>query len=184
MGIMTKSQPTKNDAKPATPSPTVDVQLMATAYHEAGHAVMALLMGRNVHRVSVKPKQSRLGECELRKDKTRQTKDPIEADALIMLAGMVAESRFTGKYNAAAAQTDLQAVQKLAEFRGGGERQIAKLFRRWMDKAEHLLDQPPQRFAIDAITQQLIEREKISGRNALHHFKEAKLKAEKLEGNQ
>ncbi len=39
---------------------------LATAYHEAGHAVIALTLGRNVQRVSILPNQLRLGQCELK----------------------------------------------------------------------------------------------------------------------
>lgn len=150
-----------------------------TATHEAGHAVMALLLGRNVQRVSVEPNRSRLGACELKKDSSRASKDPLEADALILLAGMIAESRMTGHFNTSAARSDLNAVQKLAEYRGGGEKQVDRLFRRWMDKADHCLDQPHARFAIQAIAAQLMIHSKISGRSALHHFNEAGIQAKK-----
>ncbi len=38
-----------------------------TAYHEAGHAVVALALDRPVHRVSVLPNRERLGQCEFGK---------------------------------------------------------------------------------------------------------------------
>ena len=47
--------------------------LRATAYHEAGHAVMAMILGRAVQKVTIVPGQShlgaqRLGACHLQKD--------------------------------------------------------------------------------------------------------------------
>ena len=58
-----------------------------TAYHEAGHAVIALMLGRSVHEVSILPGGKRLGYCEMRKG-GRAPKDALEADLLILLAGM------------------------------------------------------------------------------------------------
>lgn len=144
-----------------------------TAYHEAGHAVMALIQGRNVHRVSIVPKQSRLGDCQLRKDVARVAKDPLEAEALVLLSGLVGEAKYSGRYNPQAAGTDLIQVQRLATLRvgegGGVERQV----KRWLDKTEHLLSDPPYELAIRTIAEQLLQKEKISGRNARHHFNEA-----------
>lgn len=157
----------------------VSPERWATAYHEAGHAVMALMLGRNVHRVSIVPKQTRLGACELRKDVARITKDPLEADALVLLAGMVGESRHTGKYQPQAASSDLRQVQQLAAMRSGNPDAAPRQVRRWLDKTEHLLDQPENALAIRMIAQQLIEREKISGRNAAHHYQQAIIRIEK-----
>ena len=39
----------------------------ATAYHEAGHAVMALALGRTVHRVTILPEREHLGQFQRRK---------------------------------------------------------------------------------------------------------------------
>jgi hypothetical protein len=54
----------------------------ATAYHEAGHAVLALLLSRPVARVSILPDREHLGVCEFGKgvfrpsDSTLRTFDP------------------------------------------------------------------------------------------------------------
>ena len=47
----------------------------ATAYHEAGHAVVALILGRPVKRVSILPKHERLGTCEFGKSEVGPTED-------------------------------------------------------------------------------------------------------------
>lgn len=158
---------------PVDPLSTDDSRKRLTAYHEAGHAVMALLQGRNVHRVSIVPKQSRLGDCQLRKDVARVAKDPLEAEALVLLAGLVGEAKYSGRYNPQAAGSDLLQVQRLAIQRvgeaGGVERQV----KRWLDKTEHLLSDAPYELAIRTIAEQLLQRERISGRNARHHFNEA-----------
>jgi ATP-dependent Zn protease len=57
----------------------------ATAYHEAGHAVVALALGRPVQRVSVLPDRVHLGQCEFRKGEFRPTEDWLEREMLIAL---------------------------------------------------------------------------------------------------
>ena len=69
-----------------------------TALHEAGHAVVSIALGRKVQKASIEPKDGRLGT--LRTSKLRRL-DPavsdrrmritIEREAMILLAGAVAE---------------------------------------------------------------------------------------------
>src|SRR5262245_58577072 len=69
-----------------------------TAYHEAGHAVMALVLGRPVDHVSIRADAVRLGHCEFRKPVFRPSEDWLEREMLISLAGPAAESIFAGEY--------------------------------------------------------------------------------------
>ena len=69
-----------------------------TAYHEAGHAVVALALGRTVHKVSVLPNRERMGECRFGKGNTRASDDWVEREILIALGGLAAEARHTGTY--------------------------------------------------------------------------------------
>jgi ATP-dependent Zn protease len=80
---------------------------MATAYHEAGHAVIALYHDRSIHR-------DYLGKCEVRKGVRRTKEDIVEQEILISLAGLAAESRLTGTYNLSGASKDLRYVRLLA----------------------------------------------------------------------
>ena len=93
-------------------------RLVATAYHEAGHAVMAQSLGRLVQKVTILPGKSQFGEvrlgiCEIRKGRSKASKDLLEDEALILLAGMVAEARFTGQYCEQGATQDLRNLQQL-----------------------------------------------------------------------
>ncbi|MGL4422962.1 MAG: M50 family metallopeptidase, partial [Gemmataceae bacterium] len=69
---------------------------MATAFHEAGHAVVATALGRVVHRISIEPKQRYLGRCEFGPGRRQPTDDWRSDEILIALAGMVAEAQQTG----------------------------------------------------------------------------------------
>src|SRR5260370_41531151 len=62
----------------------------ATAYHEAGHAVMALALGRPVASVSILPDRRFLGMCEFGKAVFRPSEDWLEREMLIALAGLPA----------------------------------------------------------------------------------------------
>src|SRR5689334_22978050 len=110
----------------------------ATAYHEAGHAVVALALGRPVRRVSVLPDRRFLGLCEFGKGVFRPSEDWLEREILIALGGLAAEARHTGDYAWDEADRDLQFVRELAVQRAG-ERQAERLERRMLSKAEHLL---------------------------------------------
>lgn len=168
--------PIDSDAGPA--SSTVDPRLIATAYHEAGHAVMALLLGRDVHKVTVVPGKLhggvRLGACEMRKGRGRSSKDALEDEVLILLAGMVAEAQLTDSYCHLGAQQDLLAVRRLLSLdRAHNARQLERLEQRLIDKAEHLLSDAAASMAIRSIAGQLVEHSTLSGRAVRHWLAQA-----------
>src|SRR5205085_199799 len=121
---------------------TFSAEEIATAYHEAGHAVMALALGRPVQRVSIKPLDRRLGHCEIKKGTFRPIKDTLETEILILLGGPAAEARHRGQYGWDGAAQDLRGVRSLSQMRAASQRQVERLERRMLDKAEHILDQP------------------------------------------
>ncbi len=171
------------DATPSNPEtrPEVtlsDPRLVATAYHEAGHAVMAVTLGRPVHKVSIAPGQMlvgvRLGVCEIRKGRSKPSKDALEDEVLILLAGMVAESQFTGSYSRDGAAQDLLAVRRLlSQTRAVNQRQLERLEQRLLDKTEHLLGDMAAAQAIAAIATDLLSRTTISGRAVRHWVEQA-----------
>jgi hypothetical protein len=151
---------------------------LATAYHEAGHAVIALALGRNVQRISILPNRLRLGECELKKGRAKPAHDPLEVDILILLGGVAAEARYTGKYEWAGGQQDLRAVRARTSQRASGEKQVARLERRLLDKVEHLLADPALWRATELIAAELFRCTTISGRAARHLFEQAAAQTE------
>lgn len=151
-----------------TPTPHDEI----TAYHEAGHAVVALALGRHIHRVSVVPGQELLGKCEFKKSAYRPSEDWLESEILIALAGLAAEARHTGSYDTAAAGRDLRYVRQLAAQRAG-ERQIERFQRRMLSKTEHLLADEGHWKAVELIAAELAKHGVISGRAARHLFDRA-----------
>ena len=140
-----------------------------TAYHEAGHAVVALSLGRPVQRVSVLPNREHLGICEFRKGVIRPSKDWLEEEILISLAGIAAEARHTGNYAWAGAARDMRYVRRLALQRAG-ERQAERLERRLLSKVENLLADEGHWRAVELIVAELMRLGDIGGRAARHLF--------------
>jgi ATP-dependent Zn protease len=143
----------------------------ATAYHEAGHAVLALALGRPIHQVSILPHRERLGVCMFGKGGSRPTKDWVEREMLISLGGVAAEARHTGNHDWGAAARDWQYVHSLAVERAG-ERRAERLIRRLLTKAEHLLSRGGNWEAVERIAAELLRRGTISGRAARHLFEQ------------
>jgi ATP-dependent Zn protease len=144
----------------------------ATAYHEAGHSVMALALGRPVHGVSVLANRDRLGLCEFGKGVFRPSEDWVEREILIALGGMAAEAIHTGAYGWEEADRDLQFVRDVAE-RRVGRKQAERFERRMLSKAEHLLAKPGHWRAVELIAAELLKHGEISGRAARHLFDRA-----------
>ena len=146
--------------------PTSD---QVTAYHEAGHAVLAFVLSRPVKCVSILPDREHLGVCELGNGVYRPSEDWLEREILIALGGIAAEARLTGIYAWDAAARDQQYVRRLAVQRAG-ERRAEKLQRRLLAKAEHLLSDEGCRLAVELIATELLCHREISGRTARHLF--------------
>ena len=143
-----------------------------TAYHEAGHAVIALCHDRPVHRVSVLPNRDRLGQCEFAKGRFKPSEDALEREILIALAGLAAEARHSGSYEHDAADHDLRYVRRLVLERKSG-RAAPRYEERMLSKVEAMLaDDAPWR-AVELIAAELMRHGVISGRAARHLFEQA-----------
>lgn len=140
----------------------------ATAFHEAGHAVLAITLGRPVEKVTIERNSMRLGQVQMSKRRGLPIKDTLEAQALILLAGVVAEARIVGRYNWPGAQQDMIGVRQLARYRGATDKQVERLQQRWLDKTEHLVDDPDTWLAIERVAEELVSKKSLSGRAVQH----------------
>ncbi len=145
----------------------------ATAFHEAGHAVMALALGRPVACVSIRPDHRFLGVCEFGKAVFRPSEDWLEREMLIALAGAAAEAQHTGEYAWGAADRDRAYAEELAAERAGDARKAQRLLRRTLAKAEHLLSRDENWHAVETIAAELLRLGEISGRAARHLFEQS-----------
>ena len=149
-----------------------------TAYHEAGHAVMAVSLGRIIQQatiVSAKLQTGgiRLGAVKMQSGRSKSTRDWLEDDVLILFAGMVAEAQFTGQYCPHGAATDLRSIEKLLSTRANTQRQLEKLHRRLLDKTEHVLSDEIHSKAVRWVAEQLILHQTIKGRMVKHFLNQA-----------
>lgn len=152
--------------------------MKATAYHEAGHAVMALFLGRPIQKVTIAPGKSAIGDqhlgmCHVKKGPGKGSKDWFEDEIMILLAGMVAESQITGQYCAAGAAQDLRYVRRFLQSRAESDRQIERLERRLLSKTENHLSDTALWSAVETIASELLKSETISGRAAKHFYETA-----------
>ena len=155
-----------------------DPQLAATAYHEAGHALMATIVGRLIQKVTISPGKmqtggNRLGVCQMQKGRTKSTKDWLEDEVLILFAGMVAESQLTGQYCHVGAGEDLRMIHRLLRDRPGSQRQVERFERRLFDKTAHILSDQANTQAIRWTAEELLLKTTISGRAVRHFLQQA-----------
>lgn len=97
----------------------------------------------------------------------------MQNDVLLLLAGMVAESHFTGEYCSEGAAQDLRGVRRLLQRRAASERQHERLERRLLDKTEYLLGDQGHARAIELVAAELLQRGTIRGRAVRHLLDQA-----------
>jgi hypothetical protein len=162
---------------PSTRSAKKRRALAATAYHEAGHAVVAVEMHRPLRRVTVVPDGARktLGCCEQapwprwfrrqpRRERDNRTRDFIEAQALIDFAGGIAEARFKGSRRRLGACRDRNNALTLLE-RLSGSRKECEAYAAWLyARTENLLAQGYVWRMVEAVAAELLRKGTLSGR--------------------
>jgi ATP-dependent Zn protease len=149
-----------------------DIEKLATAYHEAGHAVVALAVGRNIEKLSVVRNSLRLGVVQLGKGRTGRKQDYYENESVILLGGLVSEQKFTGVYNWSGAQQDLSSLRRLSLARVSSDKEAERLERKLLEKTSYLLDQEANWRSVEKIVIALMEGDAISGRAARHLFEQ------------
>lgn len=86
----------------------------AIAWHEAGHAVVRHALGGKVDRVTIIPHGGALGVTfTVPEEKTRFTRDGLETELAVLMAGRAAEEVFTGSVSSGAA-SDIERASRMA----------------------------------------------------------------------
>jgi len=118
-------------------------RLTATAYHEAGHAVIGWHLDLGVRRVTIvrNDAQGSLGHAlfgRFRKnfrpdvELTPATKEHLDRNVLCSLAGPLAEKKHTGRHNSAGARQDYEDALNSAEFLTGSvDGRLERAYLQW-----------------------------------------------------
>lgn len=155
-------------------------RLRATTYHEAGHAVAALALGRRVRSVTVVPDAGRLGACTFAKMPRRfqpdaklgpRTRASLEDHITVSLAGEVAEHMYTGRHAWSGAADDMRQSLDRASYIAADDREVAALLEWLRLRARNLLATNWSR--VELVATELEERGTLTGLEALAAFTSA-----------
>jgi len=147
-----------------------------TAYHEAGHAVLDWRLGTRLRRATIiaNPGDQTLGhvlpvKIDRRFDPSLHdqytVRRRLEPRIVAMMAGVIAERRFTGRRrNWAGAESDLHEAQGLALHCLGGNtgKAFTKYFAWLFEESREWVEAEWPR--IEAVAPALLERETLNGR--------------------
>ncbi len=154
---------------------------LATAYHEAGHAVASYALNRSISYLTIAPEHEALGYLKHRRldsfyEKMSAGGDGLEPTDKILLreivinyAGVVSESLLTGRNNWRGAGQDLRMAAAFADAVTGSQSESnAYLLWLWERTRNLILKTPCHRAAIRALAKELVKQERIGGREVRH----------------
>jgi ATP-dependent Zn protease len=158
-------------------------KLRATAYHEAGHAVVSLERGHSVQSATIIPNEDdgTLGICQnsrppkwFKPDEGNGFREQrwIEARVIILMAGMVAEREVCGRNNWVGANHDHQHAVDLASSMYDGavlDRFVAFM----LERTRSLIRGPAIWLKIEATAAALIEQRTLSGKRITQTCRDA-----------
>lgn len=150
-------------------------RLEATAYHEAGHVVACLELGRAFRSVTILPGDGYLG-CVHYRPWPKSIKETgyadgrterwLERQALIALAGPAAEARFVGRYDHRAAGRDYDHLLDIALSLYGDEDVASKYWAFIRARAKQFVKHPHHWIQIEVLAAELVIRQTLSFRQA------------------
>jgi ATP-dependent Zn protease len=139
----------------------------ATAYHEAGHAVMAFQLGIRLQKITIVPDEESSGCCHhesLLKFKG-SARLKIEKLVMICLAGPLAQQKFKPRsIRSYHASSDYSVVARVAAQLNGSLE--ASTYIKWLAiRARTKLDQPMTWKFVRAVAHELITKKEITGKS-------------------
>jgi hypothetical protein len=150
-----------------------------TAYHEAGHAVVAFALRRAVKDVSIVPDDDSNGRLVNHKlpdtfcpdvNNDGRTRSFVEREIMIFLAGGVALEKFQGHRGALGDGEDLRYATDLASYVCGNLEESCAYVAWLRARTKLLLNQPWNWRAVVDLVRALLEHKELSGRAARQIF--------------
>jgi hypothetical protein len=168
----------KPPGKPPSKAERERKRLQSTAYHEAGHAVIAMHLGKAVRRVSIVPEEEEgnLGHVLHFKNRSfrpdifdlsdARTRRLAEREILVTLAGRAAEMRHTGRPKSSGDGDDLRYVYDVA-WRVCMDDEEAGKYVDWLKvRARNLIANRQIWARVKGLARALIDRPTMTGREA------------------
>jgi len=152
-------------------------ELLRVAYHEAGHAVAAIVENRSFRSVTIVPTEDALGSCSAsrwpRNSNPEYSTDlltlkRLESDIIVFLAGHIAEKHFSGRNNWVGSSHDRRAAADYASYLVGSDEELAA-YQEWLwIRTEGLVRVYQQEIATLATS--LLTEKTIQGKRAREIF--------------
>jgi ATP-dependent Zn protease len=148
---------------------TTDDHVRLTAYHEAGHAVMAVLCGQHVTEVEIVGDAEHSGSVQSLRFAEEDASEvdpsiasaPTERRLLCTAAGMVAEAMVSGRRGWDESCEDLDAAVRLAMQVVGDCERVIPYLESVREHTEDLLEKNWP--AVEALARALMDRGRMSG---------------------
>lgn len=155
--------------------PRPSKKLTATAYHEAGHAIVHVRLGLPLKAATIvlNPEHETLGSAtsgakpktvEPEWDTSKRTVTWLEKHIIAFLAGPAAEMRFTGRANHVGASRDYHDAVRYASFIHSDREALSAYLRLQGIIAKLYVTSPRWWPAIEAVAAALLKRRTLSGR--------------------
>ncbi|MBC5806179.1 MAG: hypothetical protein DLM53_08935 [Candidatus Eremiobacter antarcticus] len=150
--------------------------LRRTAFHEAGHAVMAVLLKLPFRYVTIVPTAEFLGGCNFRTPSYAQKlrlvaqnpnawdRDRLENEILFYMAGAIAEKRISGRIEARGSSSDRHCASDLATaaLRYAAPEEVVAYLKYLSVRASNLVNSPEVWAQVVLIAQRLLKIKKLT----------------------
>jgi Peptidase family M41 len=157
--------------------------MRATAYHEAGHAVISLIERHHFQRVSIIPnkKDGTLGHCTSNPSpkwltpevaNTLRERKWIESEIMILLAGSAAERHMMGRHSRKGSGGDREDAIDLAQKLYDG-RVLERFLDFMVELTRDAVANPVTWLKIEAVAHALLDRGTLSGKEVRAVCREA-----------
>lgn len=150
-------------------------ELESTAYHEAGHAVIAMHFRRAIRYVTIEATDTSYGHVlktpmppsfDPQNEIDARTMRRIEAEILVSLAGLAAESRFTGRRNLRAASGDYRFAVEMAAYAYNFGPVAGKYVEFLEARAMQLMAGPAVWVKVEAMAKALLAHKRLDAKQA------------------